>query len=217
MQKDSPSFSQYIIVIKHETHSVAVSVNSADALAEGRFQFGKGLEQHVRQDCPFQMAPESLNQVQARTVRRQPVNCDSIGIGLEPFLDRSCVVEPAVIGHQANLAAGVRPDQGHKEEEKIHAAFAAGNCVGYLARRVINAAVHHLLLILTRCWDLWLFPDSRPHPRQRRMPVNFDFVLEDESFRGILLQGFFFNRRNCSFAFAYAASSRFPFMVCLGR
>jgi len=33
------------------------------------------------------------------------------------------------------------------------------------------------------------------------MPVNLDFVLEDKSLRGVLPQGFFFNRRNCFFAF----------------
>jgi hypothetical protein len=33
------------------------------------------------------------------------------------------------------------------------------------------------------------------------MPVNLDFVLEDKSFRGVLLQGFFFIRRNCFLAF----------------
>jgi len=202
MQKVSASFSQYIIVVKHEAHSVAVPVNSADAPSEGCFQVAKGMEQHVSQDCPFQVTPESLDQVQARAVRRQPVDCDPIGISLEPFSDRPRVMKSAIIAHQANLAAGVRLDQGDKKEEKIRAAFAVGNSVGDLARRVINAAVYDFLLILTRCWDLWLFPDWPPHPRQRRMPVNFDFVLEDESFRGVLLQGFFFNRRNCSFAFS---------------
>ena len=33
------------------------------------------------------------------------------------------------------------------------------------------------------------------------MSVNLDFVLEDKSLRGILLQSFFFNRRSCFFAF----------------
>ena len=34
------------------------------------------------------------------------------------------------------------------------------------------------------------------------MPVNLDFVLEDKSLWGILLQRFFFCRRNCFLAFA---------------
>jgi hypothetical protein len=33
------------------------------------------------------------------------------------------------------------------------------------------------------------------------VPVNLNLVLEDERLRGVLLQGFFFNRRNCFFAF----------------
>jgi hypothetical protein len=188
-------------MVKHEAHSVTVSINSADALAERRGQFVKACEQDVCQDRSFQMAPQSLDQIQARAVRRQPVDCDPIGIGLEPLLDRTRVVESPVVAHQANPATGVRLDQGDKEDQEIHSTLAVGNCIGDLTRRVINAAVDHLLLVLTRCRNLRLLPDRRPHPRERGMPVNLDFVLEDKSLRGILLQGFFFNRRSCFFAF----------------
>jgi hypothetical protein len=69
-------------MVKHEAHSVAVSINSPDALAEGYGQVVQGFEQDVGQDSPLQMAPQSLDQVQTRAVRRQPVDCDPIGIGL---------------------------------------------------------------------------------------------------------------------------------------
>jgi hypothetical protein len=188
-------------MVKHEAHSVTVSIYSADALAESGGQVVKGFEQDVRQDRSFQMAPQSLDQIEARAVWRQPVDCDPIGIGLEPLLDRACVVESPVVAHQANFATGVRLDQGDKEDQEVRSTLAVGDCVSDLARRVIHAAVYDLLLVLTRCWDLRLFPDRPPHPRQRRMPVNLDFVLEDKSLRGIFLQGFFFNRRSCFFAF----------------
>ena len=178
-------------MVEHEAHPVTVSINSADAFAESGGQVVKGFEQDVSQDSSFQMAPQSLDQIQARGLRRQPVDRDPIGIGLEPLLDHACVVEPPVVAHQANLATGVRLDQGDKEDEEIHSTLAVGECVGDLARRVIHAAVDDLLLVLAWCWDLRLFADRRPHPRERGMPVNLDFVLEDKSVWGILLQRFF--------------------------
>jgi hypothetical protein len=36
-----------------------------------------------------------------------------------------------------------------------------------------------------------LLPDRRPHPRESGMPVNLEFVLEDKSLWGIVLQRFF--------------------------
>jgi hypothetical protein len=36
MQNLSASFSQDVVMVKHEAHAVSTSVNSADALAEGR-------------------------------------------------------------------------------------------------------------------------------------------------------------------------------------
>ena len=74
-------------MVKHEAHTVTVSVNSPDALAESRRQVVEGFEQDVGQDCSFQMAPQSLDQIQAGAVGWQPVDCDQIGIGLEPLLD----------------------------------------------------------------------------------------------------------------------------------
>jgi hypothetical protein len=189
-------------MVKHEAHAVTVSVNSADALAERRGQVVNSFEQDVGQDGPLQMAPQSLDQVQTRAVRRQPVDRDPIRVCREPLPDTASVVKPSVIADQANLATGVRLDQGDKEDEEIRATFAVGDCVGDFARRVIHAAVHDLLLVLTRCWDLRLFSDRRPHPRQRRMPVKLNLVLEDKGLRGVLPQSFFFNRRNCFFAFA---------------
>jgi hypothetical protein len=189
-------------MVKHEAHPVAVAIDSADALAEGHDQVVQGFEQDVGQDSPLQMAPQSLDQVQTRAVWRQPVDRDPIGIGLEPLLDCACVVEPSVVAHQANLATGVRLDQGNKEDEEIHPTLTVGNCVGDLARRVVDAAVDDLFLVLAGRWDLRLRPHWCPHPRQSRMPMNLHFVLEDERVRSVLLQGFFFNRRNCFVAFA---------------
>jgi hypothetical protein len=171
-------------MVKHEAHSVTVSVNSANSLAKNRGQVVKGFAQDVGQDSPFQMAPKSLDQVQTCAVRRQPVDCDPIRMRLEPFLNPTCVLESSVIAYQASFATGVRLDQGDKE---VHSTLPVRNCV----RRVVHAAIDDLLLVLTRCRNRWLFLDRRPYSQQRQMPMDFDFVFEHESFRGILLQGIF--------------------------
>ena len=80
-------------MVKHEAHAVTVSINSADSLAESRGQVVNAFEQDVCQDCSFEMASQSLDQIQTRAVQRQPVDRDPIGIGLEPLLDCRCMVK----------------------------------------------------------------------------------------------------------------------------
>ncbi len=120
MQNVSSSFSQNIAVVKYEAYAIAVSITMADAFAECRCLVVKGFEQDVGQNCSFQMAPQSLDQVQIRTVRRQQVDCDPIGVGLEPLLDCTCMVKPSIVAHHANFATGIRLDQGDQEDKEIH-------------------------------------------------------------------------------------------------
>jgi len=49
------------------------------------------------------------------------------------------------------------------------------------------------------------------------MAMDLHLVLEHKGLGGILSQRLFFRTINSAFAFVYAASSRLPFIVCLGR
>ena len=61
-------------MVKHEAHAITVSIYSADALAESGGQLANGFEHDVCQDRSFQMAPQSLDQIEARAIWRQPID-----------------------------------------------------------------------------------------------------------------------------------------------
>ena len=71
-------------MVEYESHSVAVAVDLADAPAEGGDQIVHRLKQYVGQHGSFQVSPQPLDQVQTRTVRRQPVDFDLIAVLGEP-------------------------------------------------------------------------------------------------------------------------------------
>ena len=52
-------------MVKHESHFAAVAVDVAHAPAEGGDQIVDGLEQHIGQHGSLQVAPQSLDQVEA--------------------------------------------------------------------------------------------------------------------------------------------------------
>lgn len=59
-------------MVEHESHALAMAVDSGDALVENRDQILEGLEQHVGQNGPLEMTPQPLDQVQTWAVGRQP-------------------------------------------------------------------------------------------------------------------------------------------------
>jgi hypothetical protein len=150
-------------VVEHESHPVSVAVDPGYAGSKGRDQFIQAREQNVGENGSFQMAPQPFDRIQARAVRWQPVNFDSIGICGQPLLIRLRVMELAVIAHKADLAAGVSLDQCDQEKQEVHATLAIGDRVRDLARRIIDSTVDHLFFVLTGRWDFWLCSHGRPH------------------------------------------------------
>ena len=150
-------------MVEHESHPISVAIDPGYAGPERRDQFIQVREQDVGEHGSFQMSPQPFDQIQARAVRRQPVDFDSIGIGCEPLLNRLRVMESAVIAHEADLAAGVSLDQCDQEKQEVHATLAIGDRVRDLARRIVDSTVDYLFLVLTGRWDLWLCSHRRPH------------------------------------------------------
>jgi hypothetical protein len=204
-------------VIEHETHLVSPTVDSTDPLAKRDDQLVQAREKDIGKNRSFQVAPQPLDQVQARAIRRQPKHLDLIPMRLEPLSNGLGVVEPAVVADQANLPTRISLDQRDQKDEEVRPALARSDRVNDLTRGVIHPAVDHLLLVLSRRGNFGLMTHWRPHPAQRRMAMNLNFVLENQGFRSVFLQRFFFNRVSCLPAFSKAASSRLPFIVCLGR
>jgi len=189
-------------MIEHESHAVAVAVDPGDSLAEGSHEVVHRLEEDVGQDRPFEMSPQPFNQVQARAVRRQPVDFEAIPMGFQPRVNRLCVMEPAVVADQTDLASVIGGDQGGQEGDKLRTAFLVRHRVGDPPGGEVDAAVDDLLFVLARGGNFRLDADRRPQARERRMTMNLDFILEDQGFRRVVFQRFFFKRESCFLAFS---------------
>src|SRR5258705_13133281 len=108
MQNDLPGFlAENIVVVDHESHAFALTVNSSDTPPKGRLEVIETVEEHIGNYRAFQMSPEPLDQIQARRVRRQPEDLDAVAMLHQPTPDSFGVVEAAVVADQADLASGV--------------------------------------------------------------------------------------------------------------
>jgi len=204
-------------MIEHEPHLVAMTIEPRNAVTKGSDQIVQRSEQHVGQDRSFQVTPQSLDQIQARTIRRQPENRDLIAVRPQPFLDGLCVMEPTVVTDHTDLAASVDRDQYYQKRQEVRAALAGSDGVGDPAGRVVYASVDDLLLVFPGSGNLGLGADQSPHPGQGRMPMDLHLILEDQDLGRVRLCRPFFKRTSCRPALRYAGSSRLPFVVCLGR
>lgn len=204
-------------MVEHESHSSLAGIDFVNAVLESGDQVVHRLEQHIGQDRPFQMTPESLNQIEVGTIRRQPLDLDPLPVPVEPVVHGPGVVVAGVVADQSDLAAGVGPQQQDQEVDEVPAALGVPDHRGDLSRGVVHRPVHHLLFVFA--WGRYtrLVADSCPHPGQERVLVDLGFVLEKEDFGRVPAERFFFKVFSSFWALSWARSSRLPLSVCFGR
>jgi hypothetical protein len=183
-------------MVKHKAHRLTVALDSTDALAERAHQVCQ-VRKDVRPDGPLQMPPQSLDQVQARAVRRQPEHLEAITRDLEPLLDRLRVMESAVVADQADLPTSRGLEHGEQEDQEVRPALGGSDRAHDLACGIVHSAGDNVLLVLSGAGDFRWCADRSPQASQWWVPVELDFIWKDQSFRGILLQDFFFNGTSC--------------------
>jgi hypothetical protein len=188
-------------MVEHKAHFVPMAIDASDSAAKCRNQVVHGFKKDVGQYGSFQVAPQSFDQVQTWTVRRQPEDGDLIGVGGQPFSYRSRMVESAVVADQSDLATCVSGSQGDEKGQEVLTALGIGDGVGDLTGGVVHTAIHNLLLVLAGRRNFGLNSDGCPQTCQSRMAMNLHLVLKHQGFVGILFQGFFFKRRSCVLAF----------------
>jgi hypothetical protein len=182
-------------MVKHKSHSISMPVEAGDAFSTRGDEVVDGLKQDIGQHGAFQMSPQAFDEVQTRGVRRQPEHGDLIGVSLQPGIDRLGMMKSSVVAHQTNPAARVGGHQRDKERDKLRAALFVGHGVGDLAGGEIHSAVHDFLFVLARRGDFGLSARRCPPPRERRMTMDLDYVLENQRFGGVGFQGFFSSER----------------------
>ena len=185
LQKSFRSVLSRHLVNEHESHLVATTVDSRDSLADRRDQVVERLEQHVGRDGSLQMSPQSLDQVQARAVRRQPENADLFAMLLEPLAHRFGVMESAVVADETDLTTGISPQQRLQVHQEIGTRLGRSDRVGDPAGRVIHPAVGHGLLILSRSRNLRLRANGCPDPAECEMAMDLDLILVNQDFRAV--------------------------------
>lgn len=204
-------------MIKHESHMITMSVNTTDAAPEGGDQIIHRTKQDIGQDRTFQMAPQSFDQVQVRTVRRQPEDAESFRVLRQKRLHRLRVMKAGIVAYQTNLTTGIRLQQNRQKGNKVPAAFGLSHRMDNATGRVIHAAINHLLGVLSGRGNFGLLAFSCPETIQGGQAMQLGFILEDQYFLRTVFRGVFFKRESFLRAFSQAASSRFPLRVCLGR
>lgn len=94
-------------MIKHKSHLFAVTIDTGNTTTKGRDQIIYTDKQHIGQYRAFEVTPEPFNQVQARTIRRQPEDFDLIPMRSEPLMDCLGMMKPPIVTDQTNLSPGI--------------------------------------------------------------------------------------------------------------
>ena len=85
-----------IVTIKHQSHLVAATIDTGNATPKSGFQILYAGKQQVGQHRAFRMVPQPFNQVQARTIWRQPEDFDLIPMRSEPLPDGLGLMKPPI-------------------------------------------------------------------------------------------------------------------------
>ena len=146
------------------------------------------------------MAPQPLDQVQARTIGRQPIHSDLPAVFIEPLAHSMSVMKPTVVANQTNLATRICPQQRYQEYQEVRSRLGRSDRVGDPSSSVVNSTIDYGFLVLSRGWDLRLRADQRPDPTKGWMPMDFNFVLVNQDFRSVDPCRFFFKCSSSSVA-----------------
>ncbi len=179
-------------MFEHESHLIATAIDPRHAQLEGGHQVVECVVEHVRQDGAFEMSPQSLDQIETRTVWRQPIDSDLPAVLMQPLTYSLSVMKPAVVANQSDLATRISSQQCDQEYDEVGSRLRWGDRVGDPTGGVIDATIDHSLLVLSRCRNLRLRSDRCPDPTKGWMPMNFHFVLIDQDFRSVGTGRFFF-------------------------
>ena len=113
-------------MVEDETHFVSMTVDAKNASAKSRDEIVHRGKQDIGQHGAFEMSPETFDQVQARTIRRQPEDFDAVPVHFEPAPYRLGLMEPGIVADQTHLPSGIGRDQDAQEQQKVLSAFGLG-------------------------------------------------------------------------------------------
>lgn len=162
---------------------VFVTVEGVDGFDDGILQVFDSFEVVVVDGRVFEMAPETLDQVEIRSIRSVPDDRESIPVGLEERLHGLGVMDGTVVQEEVNVfPIGIDVLQKPVQEiEELGTAFPVGDQRGHFAgHRVQRTEDRHATVLACRR-DLHPLATLVPAARQAGIQVELGFVDIRES------------------------------------
>src|ERR1700679_2658521 len=186
-------------------------------MPKGDLQVFQRFVEHVGQYGAFDMPPQAFDQIQARTVWRQPKDSKLLAMQIKKFKDGFRLMEAAVVADEHNGATGIAFQQGDQEQQELRPALVIRNRVGEFAAPIVHAPIHDTFLVLPGGGNFRLLAHRCPAACQSGVAVDFHLVLKNQDCLASFPGRPFFSRLSSAWASTYLVSSRLPFIVCLGR
>src|SRR3954466_1013330 len=165
---------------------VSFGVELHDGLMDGAIEVFRSPERLMSEVMPLQVAPETLDVVQLRSIFRQPLDGEPVGALGEggaaclAGVDRG-VVEDQNEGLDRNSELGpIAPVDLLQESDEVRASFGPAGAHDELAPRPVEHAEHRHFGALARGRNAQVGPFLGPDMRQIGMGEGFGLVAEQE-------------------------------------
>jgi len=111
------------VVLEHKPHGVAFAIEALDSFVERGDQIVECPIEHIGQYRPFQVTPQPFNEIEARTVWREPVDPDLMTMFFQKRSDRVSVMKSTVVAHQADSPPLIGQQQCRQERDEVGTAL----------------------------------------------------------------------------------------------
>src|SRR3954464_13534931 len=166
--------------------AVSLGVERSNRLVDGAVEVIRAGERLMSEVMPLEVAPETLDIVQLRSIFRQPLDGEPVGALGErgaaclAGVDRAVVEdEHEELERDAELGTIAAVDL-LQESDEVRASFGSAGLNNELATRPVEHPEHRHFGALARRWDAQVGPLLRPDVRQVRVGERFGLVCEQE-------------------------------------
>src|SRR3954470_1007498 len=166
--------------------AVSLGVERSNRLVDGAVEVIRAGERLMSEVMPLEVAPETLDIVQLRSIFRQPLDGEPVGALGErgaaclAGVDRA-VVEDEHEGLERDAELGtIAAVDLLQESDEVRASFGSAGLNNELATRPVEHPEQRHFGALARRWDAQVGPLLRPDVRQVRVGEGFGLVCEQE-------------------------------------
>src|SRR3954453_12317808 len=166
--------------------AVSLGVELSNRFVDGAVEVIRTVERLMSEVMPLQVAPETLDVVQLRSIFRQPLDGEPGGALGERGAACLAGVYRAVVqdeheGLDRNPELGpIAPIDLLQESDEVRASFGPAGVNDELALRPVEHPEHRHFGALARRWNAQIGPSFGPDMRQVRMGERFGLVAEEQ-------------------------------------